>query len=370
MPAEGNHHAVRLFGGDYAHHILRRERLEIQPVRRIKIGRNGFRVVVDDHDLVAALPQRPYAVHGGIIKLDALADADRPRAEHEHGFALAALPRKELGRLVFLRIGGVKVRRLRPEFRRAGIHHLINREQRVCDLLPRNLLNHLIRIPHAFGLPVQRIGERFRGKACLEGNQVFKLVQKPCVDLGDRVDLRDGDACLERGKHGKETLIVAIVELFCERIAGKPGHLGRIEAGVADLRAAHGLHERLFKRCADGHHLARGLHLCAERALGIDEFIKRPLGQLHNHIVERRLKACAGFSAGNGVWDLRQGIADGDLRSDFCDGVAGGLGSERARAAHARVDLDHSVFKAVRIQRKLAVAPALNAERIDDLECC
>ena len=321
LPAEGNHHAVRLFGGDYAHHILRRKRLEIQPVRRIKIRGNGFRVVIYDHDLVAALPQRPYAVHRGVIELDALADADGPRAEHQHGFALAALPCKEFGRLVFLRIRRVKIRRLRPEFRRAGVHHLINREQRVCDLLPRNLLDHLIRISHAFGLPVQRIGERFRGKACLEGNQVFKLVQKPCVDLGDRVDLRDGDACLERGKHGKETLIVAIVELFCERIAGKPGHLGRIEAGVADLRAAHRLHERLFKRCADGHHFARGLHLRAQRALGIHEFIKRPLGQLYHHIVERGLKAGAGFAAGNGVWDLGQGIADGDLCRDFGDGV-------------------------------------------------
>ena len=134
-----------------------------------------------------------------------------------------------------------------------------------------------------------------------------------------------------------------------------------------DLGAAHGLEQRAFKVRADGHDLARGLHLCAEAAGRADELVERPLGEFHDDVVERRLKAGAGL-AGDVILNFIERIAEGDLRRDLCDRVAGRLRRERGRARHAGVDLDDGVVKAVGIERELAVAAADDVERGDDVQ--
>ncbi len=101
--------------------------------------------------------------------------------------------------------------------------------------------------------------------------------------------------------------------------------------------------------------------------LAVDELVKGPLGNLHHHVVQRRLKAGAGL-AGDGVFDLVQGVAQGDLGGHLGDGVAGGLGGQGGGAGHPGVDLDDRVLKAVRIEGKLAVAAALDAHGGDDVE--
>ncbi|MPM17474.1 hypothetical protein SDC9_63869 [bioreactor metagenome] len=90
LSAERDDDPVRLFRLDDVHHVLRRERLEIQPVGCIEVRRDRFRVVVDDDHLEARALKRPDAVHGSIVELDALADANRPRTEHDYA-ALAGL---------------------------------------------------------------------------------------------------------------------------------------------------------------------------------------------------------------------------------------------------------------------------------------
>ena len=49
-------------------------------------------------------------------------------------------------------------------------------------------------------------------------------------------------------------------------------------------------------------------------------------------------------------------------------GIAGGFGSQSGGTGHTGVDLDHGVFKAVRIQGKLAVAAAFDTHGGDDAE--
>ena len=65
-------------------HVLQRQRLEVEPVGRVEVGADRLGVVVDDDGLVARLPQRPHRMDRAVVELDALPDADRPGAHHQH----------------------------------------------------------------------------------------------------------------------------------------------------------------------------------------------------------------------------------------------------------------------------------------------
>ena len=149
--------------------------------------------------------------------------------------------------------------------------------------------------------------------------------QKPAVDAGDVVNLVDGHAAAQRLKDGEQAVIVAVGEPVAHRAVGQRGGVQRVEV---DLGTAHGLEQRAFKVRADGHDLARGLHLCTEAAGRADELVERPLGEFHDDVVQRRLKAGAGL-AGDVVLDLIERVSEGDLRRDLCDRVAGRLRGER-----------------------------------------
>ena len=74
----------------------------------------------------------------------------------------------------------------------------------------------------------------------------------------------------------------------------------------------------------DRHHLAGRLHLRAERAVAEGELVERPARNLDDDVVER------GFERGrrllrDGVRDLVERLADGDLRGDPRDRVSGAL---------------------------------------------
>ena len=70
-------------------HVLAGERLEVQPVGGVVVGRDRLRVAVHHHRAVAGLAQRHRRVHAGVVELDPLPDPVRPRAEDQHGRGLA-----------------------------------------------------------------------------------------------------------------------------------------------------------------------------------------------------------------------------------------------------------------------------------------
>ena len=69
-------------------HVLERERLEIQAVAGVVVGRDGLGIRVDHHGLEADLAQREGRVHAAVVELDALADAVRAAAEDHDLFLL------------------------------------------------------------------------------------------------------------------------------------------------------------------------------------------------------------------------------------------------------------------------------------------
>ena len=82
-------------------------------------------------------------------------------------------------------------------------------------------MDDLVRVAHALRFPVQRIGERFGGKARFQPHEVCELIKEPFVDLRDGVDFVRGDAGLACRKHGEQAPVVANAELFHEFSAGK-----------------------------------------------------------------------------------------------------------------------------------------------------
>ena len=119
--------AVGLFGAQDLQHILRRQRLEIEAVRGVVVGRHGLGVAVDHDRLVAGVAQREGGVAAAIVELDALADAVRPAAEDDDFLARRNLRfgagLADEGRLV----GGIHVGGGRGEFGGACVDALVDR---------------------------------------------------------------------------------------------------------------------------------------------------------------------------------------------------------------------------------------------------
>ena len=116
LPAELRDHAHRLLSVADREHLLRGERLEVQPVGRVVVGRDRLRVAVDHDGLEPERPEGLRRVHAAVVELDALPNAVRAGAE-DHDARAPARRR----RLLLLSPGRVQVRRARLDLTRAGV---------------------------------------------------------------------------------------------------------------------------------------------------------------------------------------------------------------------------------------------------------
>ncbi len=83
--------AVFLLGAQDFDHVFGRQRLEIEAVGGVVVGRDGFRVAVDHDRFKAGILQREGGVAAAIVELDALADAVRTAAEDDDLLAVGNL---------------------------------------------------------------------------------------------------------------------------------------------------------------------------------------------------------------------------------------------------------------------------------------
>ena len=136
-------------------------------------------------------------------------------------------------------------------------------------------------------------------------------------------------------------------------------------AGV-ELARAERLEERLGERPADPHRLADRLHLRSESPVSAGELLEGEARELDDDVVERRLEA-RGCRPRQVVRDLVERVADGELRRDLRDRVAGRLRRERRRAGDARVHLDDAHVARLAAARELDVrAAGVDADGADD----
>ena len=83
LTAELGDDADRLLAIADREHLLGRERLEVEAVGGVVVGRDGLGVAVDHHRLVAERAEGLRGVHAAVVELDPLADAVRARAEDD-----------------------------------------------------------------------------------------------------------------------------------------------------------------------------------------------------------------------------------------------------------------------------------------------
>ena len=125
LPAELHNYAFQrafgLFDSKNFQHIFARQRLKIQPVAGVIIGRNSFRIAVDHDRFIARLCQCKTRMDAAIIELNPLPDAVGAAAK-DNDF-LAVRWRTFAFRLAKCRglIGRIHIRRFRLKLRRAGI---------------------------------------------------------------------------------------------------------------------------------------------------------------------------------------------------------------------------------------------------------
>ena len=365
LAAEGHHHAHRLFHLDDVHDILGAQRLEVQPVGGIIVRGNSLRVVVDDDHLIAQLLQRPDAVDGGIVELNALTDTDGAGAQHHNNGLSAAGEGPGLAELVK---GRIEIGRFGVKLRAAGVHHLVNgvsvrARQSLCA---GEAQQRLVGIAHALSGLIMGLRQTV-GRQCLfKVRHFFQLGEEPAVNAGDAEDLVHGDAGLQRLEHREQPVVIHPAQPLPDRRGVLRVPLA-VQAVQSHLCAPDRLHQRHFKAGGNGHDLAGGLHLRSQRAAGIGKLIKGPLRHFDHDIVQRRLKAGAGL-AGDVIFDFVQRVTQRDFCGDLGNGIAGGLGGQRGGTADAGIDLNDRVLKAVRVQSKLHITAAHNAKVGDDVQ--
>ena len=81
LAAELDADADRLLALEHREHRLLVERLEVEPVGRVVVGRDGLRVAVDHHRLVPLRAEALRGVDAAVVELDPLADPVRAAAE-------------------------------------------------------------------------------------------------------------------------------------------------------------------------------------------------------------------------------------------------------------------------------------------------
>jgi hypothetical protein len=342
LPAELDDDALGPLAVADGEHRLRVERLEVEPVGGVVVGRHRLGVAVDHDGLVAELAERPHGVDAAVVELDALADAVRPGAEDDDARLRArrrCLLRFAPGRVVVVG-GGLDLSAARVD---APVHRP---DAAVAAARAHDGLRHVG-------------GGRDLGVGDAEPLEPQPVVRDELLDVGAR--------------RPEERLLDAPDLLDEERVhvVGDVGEgLPRRRGACVELTRPHRLLERLCERAAYAHRFADRLHLRAERAVGAGELLEGEARELDDDVVECRLEARRG-GARQIVRDLVQRVADGELRGHLGDRIAGRLRGERRRPRHARVHLNDADLAGLARARELDVgATGVDADGADDRDRC
>ncbi|CDC60349.1 uncharacterized protein BN660_00603 [Clostridium sp. CAG:448] len=206
LPAEGDNHADRFFHLKDVHHIFGAKRFKVQAIRRVVIGGNGFRVVVDNHHIVPELFQRPDAVYRRVVKFNPLTDPDGTGTEyHDTGFPGTC----QCPCFTCAVVGGIKIRRLGREFRAAGVYHLVGGCQVGEVLHTRYPPDGGIGIAKPLGFFVKCRCQP-ACKILFQICQILQFADKEQVYAGDFMNFCGGDAALQRFKNRKQPMVVPV----------------------------------------------------------------------------------------------------------------------------------------------------------------
>ena len=315
-------------------HVLGGQRLEVEAVGGVVVGRDRLRVAVDHHRVAAELARGHRRVHAAVVELDPLADPVRAGAEDDDRVALAAADLGG-GRACRRRAGArgrVVVGRRRLELGGAGVDRLVGADQALG----------------AVALGRQRLAAR-AGTSGRPGRRSWTASTPMPRRKASRI----------RSKRSAQG--------FSSATSSSASLAGDVGLGV-ELARAHRLGEGLAEGAADRHRLADALHVGREAAVGAGELLEGEARDLGDDVVDRRLER-GRRGPGDVVGDLLQRVADRQLRRHLRDREAGRLRGQRRGARDPRVHLDHDDLAVLGVDRELDVGAAgLDPDRPDHLD--
>ena len=305
-------------------------------------------------------------MHGRVVKLHALPDANGAGAQHNYLFPVRH------HRLVFHLISGVEVGNIAFKLAGAGVDHLVDGHKAKGPAKEENLLfRHIPHLADVFVAEAQPLGGVERGLVAGMGfehgfkiHNVFDLFQEQHVDLGAVVDEAQIHATADELRNGEQPVVRAVLNVVQQLVYGLVVKAGHVDVAHADLQRPHGFEQAFLDGAAHAHHFARGLHLGAQAVAGALQLVKGEARHFADHVVQRRFKAGRRVGQGN----LLQMHAHRHLGRHARDGVAAGLGGQGGGAGHSGIYLNQIILKGSGVQRKLHVAASLDLQCTDDLK--
>src|SRR6266850_1648971 len=194
LPAKLHNHSFRLFYVYDVHHIFERQRLEIETIRCVVVGRDGLRIAIDHDRLESGFVQRKRRVAATVVKFNSLANPIRTRPKNHDFAAVGGVY------FVFSFVGRIKIWREGFKFSTAGIYALVNGNQAQlftirahfvfravgqigeASIRERDLLESSKKIEWNF----------FKLEAlngALNFHDLLQLIQKPWINTREPVDL-------------------------------------------------------------------------------------------------------------------------------------------------------------------------------------
>ena len=145
--------------------------------------------------------------------------------------------------------------------------------------------------------------------------------------------------------------------------------LPRGESAHIQFQRTNRLVQGLFKGAPDRHDLAHRLHLRRKGRIGPAELLEGKAGDLHYHIVDRRLEGSLGH-AGDVVGDFIQRVTHGKLRGNLGNGKPCRFRSQRGTPRHTWIHFDNHHVAVLGVQAELHVRSAcIDADLTDDPDC-
>ncbi len=221
LTAERYYYSVRFFDIEHVLNVLCRQRFEIQPVRRIEVGRNGFGVIIDNNDFIAQLLQCPHAMNRRIIELYTLTYSYRTGAYNDNP-AFFASADKLLSFIVFLIvISRIEIRCLRRKFRRTGINHFINGVSAEVKRITRKFFDFTIGITQLLTAEILLARDLFPADFLFVIGKIFEFAQKPLVYFRNVINMINRNPAFNRFIYYKQPLVGQFRKLFDNFVVGE-----------------------------------------------------------------------------------------------------------------------------------------------------
>ena len=367
LATERNYDTFRFFEVDDIHYIFHSERFEVEFIRSSIVGRNSFRVVVDDDSLVASAADRPNSVNSRVVEFDTLTDTDWARAENDDFLAVRD------DAFVFSFVSRIEIRYVRAKFACASVNHLIYREYVVSfthavyvvfgatPYLSYIFIADTEQFCIAYSFRIVRVV----ADNLFEFNDVFEFFEEEHIDFCSIVNHTEVNAKADELSNGIETVVGSSADIF-EKASSVPIiKFFVVDVAYTSFERAHSFEKRFFESAANAHNFACSLHLSAESVLGSSKFVEWETSYFSNYVVESR------FERSRSICDLDfvEAEANGDFRTYASDRVTAGFRSKGRRTAYARVYFDEVVVERVRVESKLNVATAFDFQFANDFEC-